>query len=198
MPNYCYQKLIITCPDSQERIDEFFAYIQGDNPDCDGNLFDFNKIIPMPAELENTISPVRNPNNPINVALRQKYGYDNWYDWKRDNWGTKWGAIRTRREFNDLFFETAWSPAFPVYKKLSELFPDLIFNVTYYDEGWFFAGICNYFNGTASDIRYSNREDIQNIGRTVFGEVYDNDEPEEELPIQSNLELEYLNRTNEE
>ena len=54
--------------------------------------FSFNKIIPMPVELEGTRAPVENPDSEENKALRAKYGFDNWYDWRWEHWGTKWDA----------------------------------------------------------------------------------------------------------
>lgn len=55
------------------------------------------------------------------------YGHTDWYSWSRDKWGTKWNAYDfEKRKSNQIVFHTAWSPSYPVTKKLSELFPTLV------------------------------------------------------------------------
>ena len=78
---------------------------------------------------------------------KSEYGYDNWYDWQVNNWGTKWD-IKGDVEINDiddetcsLVFQTAWSPPEPIVVKLQEMFPDLTFYGGYIGEGWEFAGV---------------------------------------------------------
>lgn len=56
MPNHCQNKVTITGPD--EDIRRFVAAVDT-NGEIDGEHFDFNGIIPMPADLKNTSSPVR-------------------------------------------------------------------------------------------------------------------------------------------
>lgn len=63
-----------------------------------------------------------------------KYGYVDWYDWCVDNWGTKWNACNTIIHGNEVWFDTAWSPAIPIVKKLAELHPDCNFLLEYADE----------------------------------------------------------------
>lgn len=86
-------------------------------------LFDFNRIIPMPELLKQTGSGFRtidgeevtnwyvlNRDDPLpgddgvrrftaeENATLAKIGYSNWYDWSVANWGTKWNACRARIE----------------------------------------------------------------------------------------------------
>ena len=79
--------------------------------------------------------------------LKSEYGYDNWYDWRNNNWGTKWD-INTEVHVDDLYdegctliFQTAWSPPEPIIEKLQEMFPDITFYGGYIGEGWEFAGV---------------------------------------------------------
>ena len=83
---------------------------------------DFNKVAPIPKELENTQSPTRIisqkeydeqekrivegnlTDNEKNWGLsrgltqelvdeyRKRFGASDWYDWQTSNWGTKWNA----------------------------------------------------------------------------------------------------------
>ena len=79
--------------------------------------------------------------------LKSEYGYDNWYDWRNKNWGTKWD-INTEVHVDDLYdegctliFQTAWSPPEPIVDKLQDMFPDVTFYGGYIGEGWEFAGV---------------------------------------------------------
>jgi len=73
---------------------------------------------------------------------------DGWYEWRVDNWGTKWDVYDSTCDRIDanalvLSFLSAWSPPMPIYEKLT----DMGFDVTarYFDEGWMFIG--EYNNG---------------------------------------------------
>ena len=78
---------------------------------------------------------------------KSEYGYDNWYDWQVNHWGTKWditgdvGVNDMDDETCSLVFQTAWSPPEPIVVKLQEMFPDLTFYGGYVGEGWEFAGV---------------------------------------------------------
>tara|TARA_R110000787_G_scaffold17376_2_gene54463 strand:- start:4910 stop:5533 length:624 start_codon:yes stop_codon:yes gene_type:complete len=87
---------------------------------------------PMPAELEQTTSPVRvvsekeyakqmklnetakHKTYPITKDrqeyLLEKYGKDNWYDWAYVNWGTKWGCYDNECDDGTYGFTSAWGP----------------------------------------------------------------------------------------
>lgn len=69
----------------------------------------------------------------INNLLRFKiYG---WYDWKCKFWGTKWNACDPNiDDYGNIIFETAWSAPVPIYKALSQRFPEVEFNIVYADE----------------------------------------------------------------
>ena len=78
---------------------------------------------------------------------KSEYGYDNWYAWQVNHWGTKWditgdvGINDIDDETCSLVFQTAWSPPEPIVHKLQEMFPDLTFYGGYVGEGWEFAGV---------------------------------------------------------
>lgn len=86
------------------------------------------------------------------------YGFANWYDWRVANWGTKSNACASIIHGNEVWFDTAWSPAIPVIKKLAELHPDMSFLYEYANEqrgegvGW-----VELVNGKVPDeARYDN------------------------------------------
>ena len=58
-----------------------------------------------------------------------EYGYDHWYEWACNNWGTKWNACNTRIGVNEVSFDTAWCEPIPVIRALSEKFPNLVVRI---------------------------------------------------------------------
>lgn len=64
-----------------------------------------------------------------------KYGYTNWYDWCRVNWGTKWNAYDIeKRDDYTIEFNTAWSGVTKLIRQLSLKFPEVEFGYIYADE----------------------------------------------------------------
>ncbi len=138
---------------------------------------DFNKIVPFPEELEGITSPIiitedqdemdesfkiyqeftKNGSNgfpPIvcitrvySNLLKEKFGFDNWYDWCCNNWGTKWNSYNTVFKDGALEkFETAWSTPRGVFLELSKLEKTTI-SVMWKDEGDDCIQISVYNNG---------------------------------------------------
>ena len=115
MPNHTDNRVILSHADSQ-KIDDIYNVMNTD----DASLL--QHIIPM------------------NEALLD--GGD-WYEWRLDNWGTKWDIYEThctRIDANtlQLNFLTAWSPPIPVYDKLTDMGFEV--NARYLDEGWMYVG----------------------------------------------------------
>ena len=141
-------------------------YIEGEQADIrafleavkwEDELFDFNRLIPMPELLKQTgsghstiegekvtswyISQPWTKDSPEQTRLftsEEKaelaaIGHPDWYSWCLKNWGTKWNACRT--EINDnsdhgyaeITFDTAWDAPTPVLRMMVELFPKLTF-----------------------------------------------------------------------
>jgi hypothetical protein len=93
-------------------------------------------------------------NNHIN------HGVIHWYDWRIKNWGTKWGAYSQQLDGNTIKFQTAWSTPQPVIKKLSELFPNVLFSVEYADEDiGTNCGGYSYQNGELTDNFIPNKDE---------------------------------------
>jgi hypothetical protein len=159
MPNWCHNSLEISGDEAEiARLTEMVR--NGEK------LFDFNKIIPMPKELEN----VRRGGNTINgkyvhqwlhidgkdievdaAQLTELYGAGDWYEWAIQNWGTKWNAGDVVCEGNSTsiryFFETAWAQPTPVIEELARQFPELRITLKYSEEGMDFRGKQVYASG---------------------------------------------------
>jgi hypothetical protein len=116
MPNHCNNQL--TLANGGDILQVLNPYlIESTTSDYE---FDFQSIIPMDEKL-----------------LKG----EDWYDWRIENWGTKWNGFDGI--FNDdqtaFTFSTAWSPPLPIIKKLAELTGES-FVLGYIEYGMFFCG----------------------------------------------------------
>ena len=107
MPNWCDNKVSIC--GSKDTISKIRNLILGKD-----NLFDFEKIIPMPDYIYRGM---------LGKEEKQIYGENNWYDWSYKNWGTKWNSDSSEcweLSENELIYSclTAWCPCKPVIEKL--------------------------------------------------------------------------------
>lgn len=85
-----------------------------------------------------------------------KYNHKDWYGWRNDNWNTKWGACGSEWISDDIVeFETAWSFAYPIVEKLSQMFPDVEIEFEYADEDTSYnTGTGKFINGEEIDCEY--------------------------------------------
>lgn len=167
MPNHVYSQLTVagnklTLKAIREEVKEEVKEENGDKGYR--AIFSFNKIIPMPKNVD-------------------------WYDWSCDNWGSKWNAYgladtppRIENESNALNFildefafsimtykfETAWSPVPKVIKEISKRYPDTILRYSFVDEGGGFAGVEFFHDGELIDS--DHREDLD---ESIFKEFYE-------------------------
>ena len=65
----------------------------------------------------------------------KEYGCTTWYEWRIENWGTKWDVYDDfKSNKTTMTFETAWSIPEPIFEKLSEEFPNEFIEVKFADE----------------------------------------------------------------
>lgn len=81
----------------------------------------------------------------------KKFGVVGWYDWNIKYLGTKWDAEMNLRlnEDRDIVgeFDTAWSPCIAWLENICPKFPELSFNLKYYEPGCAFCGEVNAEDG---------------------------------------------------
>ena len=74
----------------------------------------------------------------------KKYGCKDWYNWRINNWGTKWdaceGGMRDSEWEVEATFDTAWAPPTPWLEKVSAKYKRLKFTLEYTEEGMGFEG----------------------------------------------------------
>ena len=144
MPNWCYNRL--TLMNNQEIVDRIANWV--DHQSNPSGLFSL--FYPLPEELSDTEYYLYRNSVPEKKeaerlqALKEKYGYDNWYEWALNNWGCKWDTreLTLEEQHEDtihLCFDTPWCPPIDFYNKLSK---DYSVNIeaSYTEEGNDFAG----------------------------------------------------------
>lgn len=95
--------------------------------------------------------------HPDDWQGRPKDGFNQGgYEWCCENWGTKWGFCHVElaeEAPGRLFytFDTAWSPPEPLIRRMGTMFPELTFELTYYEAGMGFQGSLVIENGESVD-----------------------------------------------
>lgn len=146
MPNHIDSSLYVA--GDIKTIDKMLERYNGEVP------IDANKVIPYPQEFaeadkasEEAHERARKGEITFEEAYKVKDGFNHGgYGWCVENWGTKWGMY----EFSEIDrtsngvrveFQSAWEPPLPIIKKMSEHYPELVFTLTYIEEGNGFNGI---------------------------------------------------------
>lgn len=155
MPNHVTNKLVVEGPLSL--VEALLA--QGAVVDKDGEkaAFSLRGFVPPPDHPDYTAGSCGHPHG---FAGEPNDPHANcWYPWNIKNWGTKWDCydVVVKKEAEtvldtmsrlgseqrgraSIYFDTAWSPPFPVIAKIVELYPGLEIEFTHMDEDMFGAG----------------------------------------------------------
>ena len=144
MPNWCDNQITITGPESV--IDKIEKIVK-EEKDSNGLL---NFFHPMPKALEGTEAGPKAKNKKEQLKrdqLRVDYGHENWYDWRCENWGTKWevcefyGVDRIGKTLITFAFSSAWSPPVGAYEQFLVDNKDCSLKAWYYEGGCDFMGV---------------------------------------------------------
>ena len=143
MPNWCNNNISITGPNS---VIDKIEKITKEEKDGNGLL---NFFHPMPEQLEGTTSPSSASDKPQPMVE----GFDNWYDWRVENWSTKWEVCEfygVDRQYHSeqnegestitFGFDSAWSPPINAYEQFLRDNEDCSLKAWYYEGGCDFMG----------------------------------------------------------
>lgn len=166
MPNWCTNDLHVS-GDKEQLRDFVSKSIVNDD-------FTLSGTYPTPAELENETAPSYYRGNEHDhesriafekreKELKDRYGHTNWYDWRIQNWGTKWDTSYASVYMNDddefgVSFESAWAPPCRWMRTVAKMYPLLTFKLSYMEEGMCFCGVStakgDNFKDKEGDIQY--------------------------------------------
>ena len=148
MPNWCRNRITVYGNEQTDKIKEVEKIFESKTP--------FNDIFPQP-DWKNTpnekgeLPQLEQHKGKDGQIIFETYNFpdgrndDRWYDWRLQNWDTKWEASEVEIELDDseilrVEFDTAWSPPEGVMEKLREKFPDVSFQCFYDEPGCESAG----------------------------------------------------------
>jgi len=161
MPNWCnnHLRVIGNTKDLRKFFDDTTVVPTlelGQPPKDVEPYLDLTIPFPCPAELKNTTASFGHPQDDAHDAQMksnvEKYGHTDWYEWQIANWGTKWAP-------SDIFvdrysdtsvmmrFDSAWSPPTELIKKLSSIYTNLAFILSFEEGGMGFLGVESYCKG---------------------------------------------------
>ena len=195
MPNYAMNCLIISGNKK-----DIINCVERVNNGKD-NVFDLNKIKPMPDELipdnkgnnsgQKTKKPFKhtkikkfNLGKSIEVffQVQKEYIEPDLYTWAINNWGTKWNTINAEGKWLQdntykFLFDTAWTAPIEALSHLSKDYPKLTFSLETIEPLNCFAIEAKWQNGELLNMNeyYSLSDDYHRIHMDMLGEA-----PEEE------------------
>ena len=162
MPNHCHNR--VTIYGSGNDTDETRAQIAKlkqifEDESC------FGQIIPEPdwantplteSTVGNWLTDKRGEVGELPVPVENDFGIshrfkstdradDRWYDWRLQNWDTKWDAYDVvvtddDPEYVEIEFNTAWSPPEAICSAIREQYPDVSVSWFYDEPGCEIAG----------------------------------------------------------
>ena len=169
MPNYCNNRIIISVEYEMHRhlLDELEQEIKTKN--------EFLQVLrPMPDE--------------YNVG-------EKWYDWRCNNWGTKWDMdINMIRNEDNLIIDgrTAWAPPTIALKYYQDNNPNISIDCLYVEPGMCFCGHTTFEPGVMTENHISDmttiskrqwKQDKTDLGDYVCEVMESDEEGEPEAPI---------------
>ena len=195
MPNWCDNQITITGPNSV--IDKIEKIVKEDSNNAENGLLQY--CHPMPKELlETEAGPIAKTKKEKNArqARKLEFGAENWYDWRVNNWGTKWevnefyGVDRqylteqSEGESTISFaFSSAWAPPTGAYDNFLSENSECSLRATYYEGGCDFMGI--YDNG--DDKCYTISDTAPDGSKDEFWDTNDGAELDEMFNITESM-----------
>ena len=140
MPNHCHNRVTFYS-DNTEDVAKLKKIFTDENT--------FGQIIPEP-DWPNTPNkdgelPVKHEDPWLTYRWSDGRQDDRWYDWRVQNWDTKWDAYDVvvtddDPECTEVEFNTAWSPPEAICNELREQYPDVSISWFYDEPGCEIAG----------------------------------------------------------
>ena len=140
MPNHCHNRVTFYSANTEDvaKLKKIFE------DECT-----FGQIIPAP-DWPNTPNkdgelPVKHEDPWLTYRWSNGRQDDRWYDWRVQNWDTKWDAydvvvIDDDPDSTEIEFNTAWSPPEAICHKIREDYPDVSVSWFYDEPGCEIAG----------------------------------------------------------
>ena len=171
-----------------------------------------NEFIPVPADLQIVAGRAGVDGSPEQAELEAKseanakaHGYQNWYDYCVNEWGTKWDVGADGNPAQDipgglmLGFDSAWAPPIAAYEKLMDM--GFRIRAMYYEGGMAYAGIFDENGDDYYEYGSMNSEEIAAALPVELDEAFCISEQVAEYEAEENLDIDLdggLSATNEQ
>ena len=149
MPNHCHNRVSFYSDDTTAILKLYNIFENGTNPKTKETVF--GAFIPEPdwkttpnAKGELPIQPDKDSMYPPQFPDGKTD--DRWYNWRNQNWGTKWDCYDLTIDEDELpngfiaEFNTAWSPPEEICHAVKEQFDDLCVSWFFDEPGMEVAG----------------------------------------------------------
>ena len=153
MPNHCHNRVTIWS-DDQATIENLKNLFEDENiftqiipepdwpntplmsKDVQGLVYDRGKVGELPVKVDAPFETYRFSSGEVD---------DRWYDWRNQNWDTKWDAYDVvvtddDPECTEIEFNTAWAPPEAICSALREKYPEATVQWFYDEPGCEIAG----------------------------------------------------------
>tara|TARA_A100000172_G_C3029300_1_gene106045 strand:+ start:146 stop:715 length:570 start_codon:yes stop_codon:yes gene_type:complete len=177
MPNYCWNILNITGP--EEDINKFLDKSKIKEDDYGNGGFSFSGTVPEP-DYETTPVKQTYPEISAKYAKTEKerekimenkpeIRKDSWWDWRVQNWGTKWQPMDPNIEQGNprhvqITFDSAWSPPIEWLNKVHIDYPELKFKLEFEEPGMNFYGYVNAYAKNSIFVVFEDDLDNRDFG----------------------------------
>ena len=166
MPNHCFNRVEFYSNDKEEEIKKLHDIFSIDVEAEDEERTIFGQFIPEPdwpttplaeEDVSYWLRDKRGEVGELPVYMDKGFGTglyfpstdindDRWYNWRVQNWGTKWDCYSLEIDDTDMphgfevNFETAWSPPEEVCNAIRDQYDDLSISWFYDEPGCELAG----------------------------------------------------------
>jgi hypothetical protein len=138
------------------------------------NDFDFRQLLPIPQELVET--ELQELSEEKKNEFIQKYGFYNSFDWRCENWDTKWNSeVLTSWNYESelpedgvieksgshqisILFNTAWCPPISLIRTLSKDYPNVTFEMYSYYERTLSTSYVHIKDGVEDPMQYPEED----------------------------------------
>ena len=143
MPNHCHNRVTFYSNDKPELIQKLYKIFKSEEV--------FTQFVPEPdwATTPNEAGELsaKDPNEPMfPPKFPDGTTDDRWYNWRLQNWGTKWDCYEVDIDDSELeygfevTFDTAWSPPEEICHAIKEQFDEVSVSWFYDEPGMEVAG----------------------------------------------------------
>lgn len=183
MPNWCNNSIEIVGP--RDKIRAIWETAQKDE-EAEGGLL--QALHPMPSGLIGETAPAPEDIAQINL---EKFGATDWYNWRVNNWGTKWEISLEGLEYEEDadgnfdngtgqpyaritgWFDSAWAPPVGAMSHYGADNEDVKITLDYNETGMMFVGRYTIENGEEDDLYCDYCECDSTTVRAAIGDEMD-------------------------